>query len=177
MCRCLRLCLSQFFLIICVQRRQAVYVKHKNETRSRNCCCRGKNIGVTYSEYESVASVNQHARCMRRIILSSVGCLAPPRLIKRPENRAVLWVIKYKICGLNFSSTFFVTFYGEFSEILSYMYTYFRVNYPLFLSDFNETRIFSTDFRKIFKYRIFWKSFHCGSRAPWGRTDIQTRGN
>jgi hypothetical protein len=46
--------------------------------RSRNHCCRGKAISITYSECVSVALVIQHAKRMRRIILSSVVCPALP---------------------------------------------------------------------------------------------------
>jgi hypothetical protein len=48
-------------------------VKLNNEARSRNHCCRGKEISITYSECVSVPIVTQHAKRMRRIILSSVA--------------------------------------------------------------------------------------------------------
>jgi hypothetical protein len=84
------------FLIISVQRRQAVYVKRNIEMRSRNHCCSGKPIRVTYSECESLALVIQHAKPMHCIILSSVGSLASHRLIKLPDFREnILLNIKY----------------------------------------------------------------------------------
>jgi hypothetical protein len=57
------------------QDRQCMY-KRNIETRSCNYCCLGEAISVTYSECVSVALVIQHTKSMRRIILSSVACLA-----------------------------------------------------------------------------------------------------
>jgi hypothetical protein len=54
------------------------------------------------------------------------------------------------------------------------MWKCFHLKYPLFLSDFNETWIFSTDFRKELKYKISSKSVQaepsCSMRTD-GRTD------
>jgi hypothetical protein len=58
------------------------------------------------------------------------------------------------------------------------MHTGVHVKYPLFLSDFNETLIFSIDFQKMFKYQISWKSVQwepsCSMRRANGQTDMTT---
>jgi hypothetical protein len=46
--------------------------------RSHNHSCHGKIISVTYSECVSVALVIQHAKRMRRMVLSNVARLALP---------------------------------------------------------------------------------------------------
>ena len=60
-------------------------------------------------------------------------------------------------------------------------YAGLHVNFPLLLSDFNRIWIFSTDFRKISKYKISWKSVLWewnfstkADRRADGRTDRQT---
>jgi len=45
------------------------------------------------------------------------------------------------------------------------MYSGLHVKYPLFLSSFNETWIFWTDFWKILKYQISWKSIQLEPRC------------
>jgi len=55
------------------------------------------------------------------------------------------------------------------------MYISLHVKCPLFLSDFNETLNFSTDFLKILKYQISRKTINlerCSMRADV-RTDVQ----
>jgi hypothetical protein len=79
-----------------------MHYKRNIEARSRNNCCRGKAINITYSKFVSVALVILPVKRMRRIILSSVACLALPYFStlshKRHDFRGGGNVIEHKIC-------------------------------------------------------------------------------
>jgi hypothetical protein len=63
---------------------------------------------LTYSECVSVALVIQHVKRMRRIILSSVACLALPHFSTLSHKRLDFRenVIENKMCVLIFTTTF-----------------------------------------------------------------------
>jgi hypothetical protein len=77
----------------------------------------------------------------------------------------------YNFCLKHFS------LYEEFSEILSWTYISLHVKYSLFLPDFKETLIFSTDFPEVLKYQILWGSVQlqpsCSTQRK-RRTDRRT---
>ena len=60
--------------------RQEMKVERNTEARSCGHCCSGKEISIAYSECVSIALVIQRAVRMRRIIFSTVACLAVPYL-------------------------------------------------------------------------------------------------
>jgi hypothetical protein len=99
----------------------------------------------------------------------------PPYLIngtiffkkKLLKTKCVFWF------SLQLLSQTFLILRREMSEIWSKMYVGLHVKCPLFFSDFNETWIFSTAFRIIFKYQISRKSKQWDPRCSM-RTDKRT---
>ena len=53
------------------------------------------------------------------------------------------------------------------------MYIGLHAEYPLFLSDFNEKRIFSLKVRENLKYQIYDKSPSGSRDFPWRQTNLR----
>jgi hypothetical protein len=143
------------------QDRQCTY-KRNIEARSRNHGCRGKVIRVTYSECVcslSYLAFNAHAPYY--VICGLSGSNIFFHIISwtaRCWEKKTLFNMK---CVLIFSTKFFWNISHStknsalyYHEILSWMYVGLHVKYLLYLSDFNETWIFSIDFCNILKHQM-----------------------
>ena len=145
-----------------------------------NRCCRRKAINITYSECISVALVIQHAMCMSHIYwylcplwLSYFSTLPHKRHDfgrKLLNTKCVFW---FSVQPL--SKTFLIL--RRIEQDIIVMCRGHNIKYQLFLSDFNQTWIFVTDFQKILKYQTSWFSVHLElSCSMWtdGKTEMTT---
>jgi hypothetical protein len=134
--------------------RQPMYLYPDIEARSCNHCYSGKAIHITFSECVSVALGIQHAMHMHYIVICGLsGSTICFHIIsqtarfpkkKNMNTKRVFWF------SLQFQSATFLILRRSERDVIKNLYRS-PVKYPIFLSDFNGTCIFLTDF-----YKKYW---------------------
>ena len=113
----------------------------------------------------------EQAKLMRHIVLSSVSCSAAPYFPTLSHKRYDFRenVIERKMCvsilAIDLSEKCLFLWKNGWDMIVNVYRSSCKV--PVVIVRFNETRIFSTDLKKI-KYQFSWKYFQ------WQLTDRQT---
>jgi hypothetical protein len=141
------------------------------EARSCNHRYSGKTLSITYSDYVSVVLGIQHAQHIHRVtrMLSSVAFQAVP-YFSTLSNKSRIFGIKF----LNVKCVFWISIQllVEIFLVLIRIQRYIIINVSKSsckMSVFNETELFSTDFRKniqmsdFMKIRPVWKP-NCAMR-------------
>jgi len=108
-------------LYLRIMTRQAVYVWRQIEAPSGGHFCCGRAMIVTQSECVSVALLIQHTKGMRRIIWSSVACLAVPFFSTLSQK------------GYDFRKNIFehsVCVFWLYLQLLPLKFLFLRVIYP-----------------------------------------------
>jgi len=126
------------------------YVQRNIKARSRNHCCCGKAINITYSECVFVALVIQPAKRKQRIIMSSVGRLAVLYFftlsLKRHDFR------KKTFLDIESVFWFYLKFFSETFLILR------RIQRDIMNIDLQK----SSSKHPVFPVRFQWKLEVCG---------------
>jgi hypothetical protein len=151
-----------------------MYYKRNIGARSRNYCCSGKAVSVTYSVCVFVVLGIQRAVRLRHVSchLWSVRlyCTFPRFLINGTIVEKALPNVKYVFWfSLQLLSETFLILRRTGRDTIINMHRS-SCSVPLILSDFIETWIFLTDFRKILQYQMSWKS------VQWEPSSMRTDG-
>ena len=152
-------------------------VKRNIEERSCNHCWSGKAISIVCCEWVFVALGIQHVMHVSHIIISTLsGSTIIFHIISQRGTIFKTTILSTKcvflFCLQLLSETFLILRTIK-QHMIKNVYR-FSCKVPLlFLSDFNKTWIFSTNFRKILKYQISWNSFQREPNSSM-RTDIRT---
>ena len=128
--------------------RQGMYVWRNIETLLCNHCCSGKARNITYYECLSLVLVTQHAMRMHHIAIC--GLSGPTTFFHIISQTARFSKKNYRTQIVYFHFVYNVSH----STKNGAKHDQKRVKYPLFLSDFNETWVISTNLRKTLKYQL-----------------------
>jgi hypothetical protein len=154
---------------------QCTYSYKRNiEAHSRNNCCRGKAIRITYSDCVFVASVIQHA--IAHVQYSHLWPVRLNRIFSYYIIKGAIFeknIVEHKMCVLIFS----ITFVWNISHCKKNLARQYHVCTWVFMKsalwDCNGIWRFFVVFRKILEYQI-WLNLSSGSQVLFcERTDRQ----
>jgi hypothetical protein len=137
---------------------------------SRIHLCRGKAISISYSQSVSAAIFMQHAMSKRRIVLTSVACLAVPyfRTLSQHRHDIREKLTEYKTCHNNVTNLIHFHFHNHF--IVSWSSTCVRRQASIFRSHY--TSSFWCEFRALVAFswlqvvgRLAYWAWGCGCRS------------
>jgi hypothetical protein len=138
-----------------------MYVRRNIEALSCHHCCSGKAVSITYCECVFVALGIQHKMHVRHIATCGLpGSKMFPHYLRNgtiSEGKKSYWTKNACFAFLYnpFSETFLILRRTE-QEMIK-MHVGLRVKWQLFLSDFNQKWIFSTDVSKNAQISNFMK--------------------
>jgi len=157
-----------------------MYVESNNEVRPCNhFCSKGKKMSVTYCECVFVALGTQHEMLICHILICGLSraTYSPTLTHKRHDFRERKLLNSKSVLILSTTFVWDIFHYKKNSARYDKNVYCSSCKVLLFLSFFNETWTFSTDFRKILKYQVSWKSVQWEPISCTMRTDGHDEAN